>query len=142
MATKRQTTAKRKPAAKTWRVVIEREESGAFSAYVPGVAVYAAADTRAKVARAIRSALEAHLTARHAVGDRSMVKPTRTTRSKQVTIRTPGGRLVKATLGPDVDLDKEVILDAKGRRLTTARVDRLTKAAVKELHAKRLGSEH
>jgi len=43
-------------------VVIEREVSGAFSAYVPGVAVYAAAETRAKVARAIRSALEAHLT--------------------------------------------------------------------------------
>ena len=43
-------------------VVIEREGSGAFSAYVPGVAVYAAAETRAQVARAIRSALAAHLT--------------------------------------------------------------------------------
>lgn len=42
-------------------IVIETEASGALSAYVPGLPVYAAADTRAKVERAIRETLTAYL---------------------------------------------------------------------------------
>jgi predicted RNase H-like HicB family nuclease len=42
-------------------IVIERERSGAFSAYVAGLPVYAAADTRAEVERAIVSTLKAYL---------------------------------------------------------------------------------
>ena len=44
-------------------IVLEREEDGAVSAYVPGLPVYAAADTHAKAERAIRSVLEAYLAA-------------------------------------------------------------------------------
>ena len=38
-------------------IVIETEANGAVSAYVPGLPVYAAADTRAKAEQAIRETL-------------------------------------------------------------------------------------
>jgi hypothetical protein len=44
-------------------IVIETEESGAVSAYVPGLPVYAAADTHVKAERAIRSVLTEYLNA-------------------------------------------------------------------------------
>ena len=44
-------------------IVLEAEESGAVSAYVPGLPVYAAADSHAKAERAIRSVLTAYLNA-------------------------------------------------------------------------------
>jgi hypothetical protein len=44
-------------------VVLETEENGAVSAYVPGLPVYAAADTHAKAERAIRTMLTAYLNA-------------------------------------------------------------------------------
>ena len=42
-------------------IVLETEEDGAVSAYVPGLPVYAAADTQAKAERAIRAVLKAYL---------------------------------------------------------------------------------
>jgi hypothetical protein len=42
-------------------IVLETEDSGAVSAYVPGLPVYAAADTHAKAERAIRTVLAAYL---------------------------------------------------------------------------------
>src|ERR1019366_9871003 len=42
-------------------IVIETETTGAVSAYVPGLPVYAAADTRAKAERAILKTLAAYL---------------------------------------------------------------------------------
>lgn len=42
-------------------IVLETEESGAVSAYVPGLPVYAAAETHAKAERAIRTMLTAYL---------------------------------------------------------------------------------
>ena len=44
-------------------IVLETEESGAVSAYVPGLPVYAAADTHAKAERAIRAVLTEYLSA-------------------------------------------------------------------------------
>lgn len=44
-------------------IVIESEASGAVSAYVPGLPVYAAADTRAKAEQAIRDTLAHYLDA-------------------------------------------------------------------------------
>jgi predicted RNase H-like HicB family nuclease len=44
-------------------IVLETEESGAVSAYVPGLPVYAAADTHAKAERAIRGVLTEYLNA-------------------------------------------------------------------------------
>ena len=44
-------------------IVIETETSGAVSAYVPGLPVFAAADTRTKTEQAIRATLSAYLEA-------------------------------------------------------------------------------
>jgi predicted RNase H-like HicB family nuclease len=44
-------------------IVLETEESGAVSAYVPGLPVYAAADSHAKAERAIRVVLAQYLSA-------------------------------------------------------------------------------
>jgi predicted RNase H-like HicB family nuclease len=44
-------------------IVLENEASGAVSAYVPGLPVYAAAETHAKAERAIRAVLTAYLEA-------------------------------------------------------------------------------
>jgi predicted RNase H-like HicB family nuclease len=44
-------------------IVLETEVSGAVSAYVPGLPVYAAGDTHAKAERAIRAVLTAYLEA-------------------------------------------------------------------------------
>jgi predicted RNase H-like HicB family nuclease len=44
-------------------IVIETETGGAVSAYVPGLPVFAAADTRTKVEQAIRETLAAYLEA-------------------------------------------------------------------------------
>jgi hypothetical protein len=44
-------------------IVLETEDSGAVSAYVPGLPVYAAAGTHAKAERAIRAVLTAYLQA-------------------------------------------------------------------------------
>ena len=44
-------------------IVLETEENGAVSAYVPGLPVYAAADSHAKAERAIRTVLAEYLNA-------------------------------------------------------------------------------
>ncbi len=44
-------------------IVLETEEDGAVSAYVPGLPVYAAADSHAKAERAIRAVLAEYLKA-------------------------------------------------------------------------------
>jgi hypothetical protein len=44
-------------------IVLETEASGAVSAYVPGLPVYAAAETHGKAERAIRAVLTAYLQA-------------------------------------------------------------------------------
>jgi hypothetical protein len=44
-------------------IVLETEESGAVSAYVPGLPVYAAADSHAKAERVIRAVLTEYLNA-------------------------------------------------------------------------------
>ena len=44
-------------------IVLETEASGAVSAYVPGLPVYAAADSHIKAERAIRAVLTAYLEA-------------------------------------------------------------------------------
>ena len=53
-------------------IVLETEASGAVSAYVPGLPVYAAADSHAKAVRAIRDVLTAYLEAHP--GSRSLAE--------------------------------------------------------------------
>ncbi len=52
-----------KPKATDYLVVIETDDNGAISAFVPGLPVYAAADTRPQAERAIHSTLAAYLEA-------------------------------------------------------------------------------
>jgi predicted RNase H-like HicB family nuclease len=49
-------------------IVFETEANGAISAYVPGLPVYAAADSHAKAERAIRAVLSVYLEATPAPG--------------------------------------------------------------------------
>jgi endonuclease YncB( thermonuclease family) len=58
-------------------IVLERELNGAVSAYVPGLPVYAAADTRVKAERAIRSTLAAYLTEHPDTAPTSIVRVAR-----------------------------------------------------------------
>ena len=63
-------------------IVIETETSGAVSAYVPGLPVYAAADTRAKAEQAIRVTLAAYLAAHPESVPTSVVRVARVYGSK------------------------------------------------------------
>ena len=67
-------------------VIFEIEESGAVSAYVPGVQVYAAADTLKQAERAITSALKAHLRTLEELG-RSLPEPRADVKVLNVTKR-------------------------------------------------------
>lgn len=69
-------------------VVVEREQNGSFSAWIPGLpGVYAAADTAAGAKRGIRGALAAHVHALRAFG--KVVRP----RAQVAVLRyTPSGR--------------------------------------------------
>ena len=58
-------------------IVLETEESGAVSAYVPGLPVYAAADSHAKAERAIRSVLAEYLKAHPASRPEARVRVAR-----------------------------------------------------------------
>ena len=58
-------------------IVLETEESGAVSAYVPGLPVYAAADTHAKAERAIRGVLTAYLESHPATRPEARVRVAR-----------------------------------------------------------------
>jgi len=58
-------------------IVLETEANGAVSAYVPGLPVYAAADTQAKAERAIRRVLTAYLAAHPATRSQVQVRVAR-----------------------------------------------------------------
>jgi len=58
-------------------IVLETEETGAVSAYVPGLPVYAAAETQAKAERAIRAVLSEYLNAHPASRPEARVRVAR-----------------------------------------------------------------
>ena len=58
-------------------IVLETEDSGAVSAYVPGLPVYAAAETHAKAERAIRAVLTEYLNAHPASRPEARVRVAR-----------------------------------------------------------------
>ena len=74
-------------------IVIETETSGAFSAYVPGLPVYAAADTRAKAEQAIRSTLSAYFLAHPETAPTSMVTVARVSDGSRVQLVGVGALL-------------------------------------------------
>ncbi|MEO8482674.1 MAG: hypothetical protein ABI634_10720 [Acidobacteriota bacterium] len=64
-------------------IVLETEESGAISAFVPGLPVYAAADTRAKAEAAVRDVLSAYLQAHPSATSTAHVRVAQVTASAQ-----------------------------------------------------------
>jgi predicted RNase H-like HicB family nuclease len=67
-------------------IVLETEDSGAVSAYVPGLPVYAAADTHAKAERAIRALLTEYLHAHPATRPEARVRVARFSGRRTVDI--------------------------------------------------------
>ena len=74
-------------------IVIETETNGAFSAYVPGLPVYAAADTRAKAEQAIRATLAAYLVAHPDTVPKSAVRVARVSGGSRVQLVGVGALL-------------------------------------------------
>ena len=74
-------------------IVIETETSGAVSAYVPGLPVYAAADTHAKAERAIRTTLKAYLDAHPDSAPTSHVRVARVSNGSNVELVGVGALL-------------------------------------------------
>ena len=74
-------------------IVLDVETSGAVSAYVPGLPVYAAADTRAKAEQAIRSTLAAYLDAHPDTVPTSAVRVERVSDDQKVRLVGVGALL-------------------------------------------------
>ena len=74
-------------------IVLERETSGAVSAYVAGLPVYAAADTRAKAEQAIRSTLAAYLVAHPDTAPTTAVRVARVSDGSKVQLVGVGALL-------------------------------------------------
>jgi len=112
-------------------IVLETEESGAVSAYVPGLPVYAAADSHAKAERAIRAALMAYLDAHPASRPGARVRVARVSDRGTTRISVVG---VAALVGAERSLAKARAsrlngrLGGRPRKAATSRTTR-TKAS-------------
>jgi hypothetical protein len=93
-------------------IVLETEDSGAVSAYVPGLPVYAAAETHAKAERAIRSMLSEYLTAHPASRPEARVRVARCSDRGQRKVDIVG---VAALVGAHRSNTKARALRANGR---------------------------
>ena len=71
-------------------IVLETEANGAVSAYVPGLPVYAAAETHAKAERAIRAVLTAYLEAHPASRPQARVRVARVSDSRGTKVDVVG----------------------------------------------------
>ena len=67
-------------------IVFETEASGAVSAYVPGLAVYAAAASHAKAERAIRGVLTAYLEAHPGARSQARVRVARFSNRRTIDV--------------------------------------------------------
>ena len=93
-------------------IVIETETSGAVSAYVPGLPVFAAADTRTKTERAIRATLAAYLEAHPGSRPTSDVRVARVSDGPRSKVHIVG---VGALLGTGRSRRKARASQANGR---------------------------
>jgi len=97
-------------------IVIETEASGALSAYVPGLPVYAAADTRSKLERAIRETLAAYLDAHPATVSTARLRVARVSGSQESGVHVVTGLVgVGALLGSGRSVHKARTSRANGR---------------------------
>jgi predicted RNase H-like HicB family nuclease len=90
-------------------IVFEREDSGAISAYVPGLPVYAAADTHSDAERAIRHLLAAYL------GAHPTARPDVEVRAARVSERKVAIVGVAALVGATRSVAKARAARANGR---------------------------
>jgi predicted RNase H-like HicB family nuclease len=93
-------------------IVLETETSGAISAYVPGLPVYAAADSFAKAERAIRIVLTAYLEAHPRSRSRARVRVARVSDRRTATVDIVG---VAALVGAQRSATKARASRANGR---------------------------
>ncbi len=97
-------------------IVIESETSGAVSAYVPGLPVYAAADSRAKAERAIRETLAAYLDAHPATSPTAKIRVARVSGNEQSRVHVVSSLVgVGALLGTGRSVHKASASRANGR---------------------------
>jgi predicted RNase H-like HicB family nuclease len=93
-------------------IVLETEASGAVSAYVPGLPVYAAAETAAKAERAIRDLLTAYLETHPTSRSDARVRVARFSGGKKTKIEIVG---VAALVGAQRSATKARASRANGR---------------------------
>jgi predicted RNase H-like HicB family nuclease len=94
-------------------IVLETEASGAVSAYIPGLPVYAAADTRAAAERAIQITLAAYLEEHPGARAGATVRVARVSdRLKRLRVRVMG---VGALLGTKKSAQKAHASRLNGR---------------------------
>jgi hypothetical protein len=97
-------------------IVIETETSGAVTAYVAGLPIYAAADTRAKVERAIRETLAAYLDAHPATAPATRIRVARVSANQKSKVHVVANLVgVGALLGAGRSLQKARASRANGR---------------------------
>ena len=93
-------------------IVLETEASGAVSAYVPGLPVYAAADSHAKAERALRAVLVAYLEAHPGSRSDAQVRVARFSDRHKTKVHIVG---VAALLGAERSAAKARTSRANGR---------------------------
>ena len=93
-------------------IVIETEANGAVSAYVPGLPVFAAANTRAKAVRAIRQVLASYLEAHPESAPTSDVRVARVSDGQRSRVHIVG---VGALLGTGRSRRKALASQMNGR---------------------------
>jgi hypothetical protein len=93
-------------------IVLETEESGAVSAYVPGLPVYAAADSHARAERHIREVLREYLEAHPSSRPEAQVRVARFTDSGRRQVEIVG---VAALVGAKRTVAKARASRANGR---------------------------
>ena len=93
-------------------IVLDTEGSGAVSAYVPGLPVYAAADSHAKAERAIRAVLMAYLEAHPGTRSSAQVRVARCSGGQGTTVHIVG---VAALVGARRSATKARASRANGR---------------------------
>ena len=97
-------------------IVIEKETSGAVSAYVPGLPVYAAADTRAKAERGIRETLAAYLDAHPTTSPTTRIRVARVSDNQKSKVHVVASLVgVGALLGTGRSAHKASASRANGR---------------------------